>query len=971
MKIINLKGSVKGNYDRTSSTAGDTPIRKVISIIVVSTIGISGTTAIADTLNIEYSFDRPVIQQIEIAGIIYDVVEFPELTNSGPPGHPALPVCGAEILIPYGHEIEQIQIRANEKIPLGHDLLIAPAVNVIPLSQHSSRDPSLVSDPEIYSSNLPYPNRRFEYVGFQSFRGYNVLILKLNPVEYIPAVGRLGYYPVLNVVVTTNDTRNISPLFRGHDNDRQEIYSRVDNPETAVSYMTGMKRGRQNYDMMIMTVPGLEDDFQVLKDYHDTTGVLTEIFTIVDVLIETGGGSADDIRDFIRMKYLSDGISYVLIGDDNNLIYSNIFGVAIPQNELDTTSFDYNMPADLFYGCLDGTFDYDGDGVYGEPTDGEGGGDVDLIAEVYVGRASVDNDLDVARFAANTIDYLSSSDPYLGKVLLCGERTYFPGPIKFGIYSLEELIDQCSTNGLSTVGIPSNLYDIGRLSDHDGLWMPSELIDSIRSGQHVINHVGHNAYDSALRLGLSHLDTLNGTDKFLVYSHGCFAGMFDTLDCWAEHVTVKTGGGAFAAIMNARMGWGSAFITLSPSQCYNREFWDAVFDLDENKPQIGRANQDSKEDNLFRINDAGMRYCYYQLNLFGDPSVAIKRPRAIAFDYPDGIPQVVLSGQPTPIQVVVSGLYEGEPVSGSGLLHYSVNDGDFQSTPMTEILPETYEVLLPAVECGDSMSFYFSVEEVSGVRISDVSPGAHHKVMPVIRVLTVFEDDFETDKGWNTSGLWERGIPTGGGGEYGSSDPAEGCAGPNVLGYNLDGDYENDLSAINVTSPVIDCSYYSNAHLTFQRWLGLGAPPGDSSSISLSTDGTNWIQIWGNDELFLGGEWVEMEFDISEITANEPTVYIRWTIGPTNSAACYCGWNIDNVKIVSYDCRGYFCGDANSDGQPNVGDAVFLINYVFKGGPAPDLLEAGDANCDGQVNIGDAVYLIAYVFNGGPMPCCP
>jgi hypothetical protein len=67
----------------------------------------------------------------------------------------------------------------------------------------------------------------------------------------------------------------------------------------------------------------------------------------------------------------------------------------------------------------------------------------------------------------------------------------------------------------------------------------------------------------------------------------------------------------------------------------------------------------------------------------------------------------------------------------------------------------------------------------------------------------------------------------------------------------------------------------------------------------------------------------------------------------------------------------YVCGNANGDGDVNVGDAVFLINYVFKGGPAPDPLEAGDANCDGQVNVGDAVYLISYVFKGGPEPCCP
>ncbi|MEZ5360644.1 MAG: HYR domain-containing protein [Candidatus Zixiibacteriota bacterium] len=64
-------------------------------------------------------------------------------------------------------------------------------------------------------------------------------------------------------------------------------------------------------------------------------------------------------------------------------------------------------------------------------------------------------------------------------------------------------------------------------------------------------------------------------------------------------------------------------------------------------------------------------------------------------------------------------------------------------------------------------------------------------------------------------------------------------------------------------------------------------------------------------------------------------------------------------------------GDANGDDSFNIGDAVFLISYIFKGGPAPFPLLAGDANCDGSVNIGDAVYLVDYIFNAGPPPPCP
>lgn len=67
------------------------------------------------------------------------------------------------------------------------------------------------------------------------------------------------------------------------------------------------------------------------------------------------------------------------------------------------------------------------------------------------------------------------------------------------------------------------------------------------------------------------------------------------------------------------------------------------------------------------------------------------------------------------------------------------------------------------------------------------------------------------------------------------------------------------------------------------------------------------------------------------------------------------------------------CGDANGDETVNVGDAVYIIGYVFKGGPAPEPLCAADANGDGDVNVGDAVWLISYVFKGGPPPvegCC-
>ena len=73
---------------------------------------------------------------------------------------------------------------------------------------------------------------------------------------------------------------------------------------------------------------------------------------------------------------------------------------------------------------------------------------------------------------------------------------------------------------------------------------------------------------------------------------------------------------------------------------------------------------------------------------------------------------------------------------------------------------------------------------------------------------------------------------------------------------------------------------------------------------------------------------------------------------------------------LDIDVVSYIPGDASGDGVVDIGDVVYLINYLFKSGPAPYPLIAGDANCDGVVDVGDVIYLINYLFKGGPVPSC-
>ena len=174
----------------------------------------------------------------------------------------------------------------------------------------------------------------------------------------------------------------------------------------------------------------------------------------------------------------------------------------------------------------------------------------------------------------------------------------------------------------TTVGFPSSEYTIDTLYDRDWPghnWPKSEIVSRINNGARIINHLGHSSYSYNMKMDNSDVSSLSNSDPCFVYSQGCMAGGFDNDDCIAEYFTVKTDNAAVAVIMNARYGWCVKGSTDGPSQHFHRQFWDAIFG--ESIPEIGKANHDSKEDNLNRINGGCMRWCYYQTNLFGDPTL--------------------------------------------------------------------------------------------------------------------------------------------------------------------------------------------------------------------------------------------------------------------------------------------------------------------------------------------------------------
>jgi C1A family cysteine protease len=164
-----------------------------------------------------------------------------------------------------------------------------------------------------------------------------------------------------------------------------------------------------------------------------------------------------------------------------------------------------------------------------------------------------------------------------------------------------------------------------------------------------------------------------------------------------------------------------------------------------------------------------------------------------------------------------------------------------------------------------------------------------------------YEWTFDEDPGWTADPNWAFGQPQGLGGLNGSPDPAYAFTGDNVYGYNLAGDYTNNMTEKHLTSTAINCNNLYGVQLRFMRWLGVEGPDYDHAYVRVSNDGSNWTTVWANEAEMTGGTWEESVLDISSVADNQESVYLRWTMGSTDGGWVYCGWNLDDVQILGVE----------------------------------------------------------------------
>ncbi|MEP0845805.1 MAG: hypothetical protein HRF50_03170, partial [Phycisphaerae bacterium] len=216
--------------------------------------------------------------------------------------------------------------------------------------------------------------------------------------------------------------------------------------------------------------------------------------------------------------------------------------------------------------------------------------------------------------------------------------------------------------------------------------------------------------------------------------------------------------------------------------------------------------------------------------------------------------------------------------------------------------------------------------------------------------------NMDTDPGWTTQGQWAWGTPTGGGSR--NHDPSSGHTGSNVYGYNLNGDYTNNMPRYDLISTPIDCTNMLSVELRFWRWLGVETLPFDWASVQASTNGTDWTVLWVNADTVSDAAWVQQTFDLTSLAAEQPTLYLRWTMGPTDDSNRYPGWNIDDVELWGIVRTPAIPGDLDGDGDVDLADLSDLLSSygLCEGDPAYNA--AADLDGSGCVDLTDLSILL-------------
>lgn len=605
-------------------------MKTIPALLLLATLPliVCARSARAVEVRVTYRFDEP---RIERAGGGFSLLVFPSTVQAGKRGEPSLPFRGAAVLLPDGESVVSARIERRRWTPLPRAVRLYPRQDPSPTDGPAAgpgERPLLIRE-DVYAADrwIRPPDGRFRT---QYLRGHPIAVGTFSPAACNPWTGEAGWHAEVEIVIETapsSEAADARRLLRSDAATLGRLAALVDNPGAADAIPPVPHRApaAAGYDLLIITREIYLDDWAPLEEFYERRGISALIASVefIEWYFMGIGDTQDKIRQYIYSCYTAHGVTHVLLAGDSDGGASDVphrgLYCAVQSSGLYE---DDDIPADLYYAALDGSWNGDGDSLWGEP------GEDDLYAEVAVGRAPVDSPAEIDAFIAKATAY--QRYPVVSQcrsALLLGEKLY-NDPLTYGGDEMDQLIGTCAAHGFTTTGLPPS-FDITTYYDRDlGTWSKTAVYAEVNAGVHWVFHSGHSNYNYALRMLAGDVNATNFTNDGvgamfpIVYTYGCIAGGFDFNDCIGEQIVTEP---VFASafIGHSRYGWFTEGTTNGPSHHFQRELLDAVFG--EGITTLGGALVRAKDETVPFVDlpdeyePGAHRWCFYCLNLLGDP----------------------------------------------------------------------------------------------------------------------------------------------------------------------------------------------------------------------------------------------------------------------------------------------------------------------------------------------------------------
>ncbi len=549
------------------------------------------------------------------------------------PDTPMIDVYHARILLPVGEKLDKLNLNFKNKNEIRKTLDFA--VQQIP----TSIDKNDFTGENSNNLSGIYPKNSYKVLPIQIKNGYAILPVDIYFQKYNIDSQTLISFQNINLQIITsksNDLKNREMLTVSHSQKvKQYLNSFVLNPQEIESYsVLSYQKSFRNlpdasnpYKMIIITNQETAPFFDNFIQWRNAHNIQTGIFCTEDIYANYDGvDNPEKIRNFILDAYQTynstdTNLEYVLLGGDDEIV--PIRGAV--GNVGDT--HDYHIPCDLYYSCLDGNWNENGNDLWGEEDDNP-----DLLPEVSIGRIPAQTQAEFNNYFHKEYHYVDDNTYSQNIVYLLGENLN-NNPVTWG-GDYKDVIDP---------SIPDS-YHKYKLYNRIGNYSPSAVYNVINQGLGLINHMGHANYNYLFGLNPSSPGTMTNTEYGIAYSQGCYPAAFDQAtsgnsESVAENFIFQPAG-LLAFIGNTRYGWYMPGNTNGVSEFFDIKYFDALFP--QNIRQLGKALNYSKTELLNEtLDNSVFRWVYYEMVLFGDPSIELKsadpafpmiKPQSITFD---------------------------------------------------------------------------------------------------------------------------------------------------------------------------------------------------------------------------------------------------------------------------------------------------------------------------------------------------